>query len=131
MRNFDRARIIALNLLQGENPPGEADVRKTAEIAVQAVKAQAPDSEVDLDSLVRELEANLNVVVGAVATLTDDNTDHLPWLASMIRRFCLCLGLRSRDHPQRSRRRTSRLGLAREPRLASGAWPGHRTGRSS
>ena len=81
MSDFDRARIIALNLLQGENPPGEADVRKTAEIAVQAVKAQAPDSEVDLDSLVRELEANLNVVVGAAATLTDDNTDHLPWLA--------------------------------------------------
>ena len=45
------------------------------------VLAQAPDAEVDTDALVRELEANLNVVVGSASTLTDDSSDHVPWLA--------------------------------------------------
>ena len=52
-----------------------------AEIAVQAVEAQAPGAEVDIEALVRELEANLNVVVGTASTLTDDSSDHIPWLA--------------------------------------------------
>ena len=45
------------------------------------MRAQAPDLDVDIDSLVRELEANLNVVVGSASTLTDDSSDHVPWLA--------------------------------------------------
>ena len=81
MSDFETARVIALNLLEGGSPPDEAGVRRTAEIAVQAVRAQAPDSELDVDSLVRELEANLNVVVGLASTLTDDSSDHVPWLA--------------------------------------------------
>ena len=80
MSDFERARIIALNLL-GESPPDEAELRRTAEAAINAVKSLVPDSQVDFDSLVRELEANLNVVVGAAATLTDDSRDHLPWLS--------------------------------------------------
>ena len=63
MSDHERARIIALSLL-GEGPPDEAEVRRTAEIAVQAVRSQNPDAEVDTDFLVREMEANLNVVVG-------------------------------------------------------------------
>ena len=81
MSDFETARVIALNLLGGGPPPDEAEVRRTAEIAVQAMRAQAPDLDVDIDSLVRELEANLNVVVGSASTLTDDSSDHLPWLA--------------------------------------------------
>ena len=80
MSDHERARIIALSLL-GEAPPDEAEVRRTAEIAVHAVRSQNPGAEVDTDSLVRELEANLNVVVGFASTLTDESSDHVPWLA--------------------------------------------------
>ena len=81
MSDLGTARVIALNLLQGQGLPDEAGVRRTAEIAIQALKSQAPDSEVDVDSLTRELEANLNVTVGQASTLTDESSDHLPWLA--------------------------------------------------
>ena len=81
MSDLETARVIALNLLQGQGLPDEAGVRRTAEIAIQALKSQAPDSEVDVDSLTRELEANLNVTVGQASTLTDESSDHLPWLA--------------------------------------------------
>ena len=80
MSDLETARIIALNLLVGESPPEEAEVRRVAGIAVQAVEAQAPGVEIDIEALVRELEANLNVVVGAASTLTDDTSDHRPWL---------------------------------------------------
>ena len=80
MSDLEKARIIALNLLDGDSPPEEAEVRRMAEIAVQAVEAQATGVQVDTEALVRELEANLNVVVGAASTLTDDTSDHLPWL---------------------------------------------------
>ena len=81
MGDFERARVIALSLLDGGDPPDEAGVRRAAEIAVQAVRAQAPGSEIDTASLIRELEANVNVVVGPASTLTDDESDHVPWLA--------------------------------------------------
>ena len=81
MNDLERARVIALNLLTEDVPPDEAEVRRVAEIAVQAVKAQASNAEVDTEAIVRELEANLNVVVGTASTLTDDSSDHLPWLA--------------------------------------------------
>ena len=80
MSDLETARIIALNLLGGDSPPEEAEVRRMAEIAVQAVEAQGTGAEIDIEALVRELEANLNVVVGAGATLIDDTSDHLPWL---------------------------------------------------
>ena len=80
MSDLETARIIALNLLGGGSPPEEAEIRRTAEIAVQAVEAQGTGAEVDIEALVRELEANLNVVVGIASTLTDDTSDHLPWL---------------------------------------------------
>ena len=81
MSEFETARAIALNLLGVGPTPNEAQVRRTAENAVRMVLAQAPDAEVDTDALVRELEANLNVVVGSASTLTDDSSDHVPWLA--------------------------------------------------
>ena len=73
------ARIIALNLLGNEALPDEAELRGVARNAILAVKAQT-GTEVDFDALVRELESNLNVVVGTAATLTDDDTDHIAWL---------------------------------------------------
>ena len=81
MGDFERARIIALNLLDGGDPPDEAGIRRAAEIAVQAVRDQSPGSEINTASLIRELEANVNVVVGEASTLTDDESDHVPWLA--------------------------------------------------
>ena len=80
MSDLQTARVIALNLLGADAPPDEAGVRRVAEIAVQAVEAQAPGVDVDVDALVRELEANLNVVIGSASTLTDDSSDHIPWL---------------------------------------------------
>ena len=82
MSDLETARVIALNLLRGQDLPDGAGVRRTAEIAVQALKAQVPGTEVDVDSLIRELEANLNVAVGQASTLTDETSDHLPWLAA-------------------------------------------------
>lgn len=82
MSDLETARVIALNLLRGQDLPDEAGVRRTAEIAVQALRAQVPGAEVEVDSLTRELEANLNVAVGQASTLTDETSDHLPWLAA-------------------------------------------------
>ena len=81
MSDLEKARIIALSLLEGGTPPDEAVVREKAEIAAKAMETSAPGSGVDVDELVRELEANLNVVVGLASTLTDEHSDHLPWLA--------------------------------------------------
>ena len=80
MSDWETARIIALNLLGMGAPPDEATVRSAAENAVQALKSQASSAEIDVDALVRELEANLNVLVGSASTLTDDSTDHISWL---------------------------------------------------
>ena len=80
MSDFDTARIIALNLLGNGPPPDEAEVRRTAENAIQALNTQYSGSQVDLGALVRELEANLNVVVGFASTLEDTQSDHRPWL---------------------------------------------------
>ena len=60
------------------------------------MRSQNPDAEVDTDSLVRELEANLNVVVGFASTLTDDASDHVPWLAD--RRSSITWGFTRRYH---------------------------------
>ena len=81
MNDLERARNIALTLLIVDGPPDEAEVRSAAEDAVQAMKSRDPGTDVDIEALVRELEANLNVVVGTASTLTDDSGDHLPWLA--------------------------------------------------
>lgn len=80
MSDMERARVIALNLLDGHAIPDEADVRQSAEIAVTAIRAQFPGSTVDIDVLIRELEANLNVVVGGASVLTGDESVHVPWL---------------------------------------------------
>jgi hypothetical protein len=64
--DFEAARAIALNLLTVGNSLDESRVRAAAENAVRAISAQEPGHVVDIEALVRELEANLNVVVGRV-----------------------------------------------------------------
>ena len=80
MSDFERARVIALSLLEDGTPPDEAVVRSKTEMAVHLLTANNPNAEVDIDSLVRDLEANLNVMVGDASTLTDEDSDHRPWL---------------------------------------------------
>lgn len=80
MSDFERARIIALSLLEVESTSNESGVRRAAEIAVGAVTSQSPASSVDLDALVRELEANVTVVIDEASTLVDEASDHEPWL---------------------------------------------------
>ena len=81
MSDLSAARVIALSLLEVGGPPDETMVRRAAENAVVAVKAQDPSADVDLEALIWELEANLNVVVGFGSTLTDDDGNHHPWLS--------------------------------------------------
>ena len=79
MSDFTTARSIALNWLDGVSPLDEGMLRQAAEIAAQAINSR-PGAAVDLEALVRELEVNLNVLVGAASTLTDEQSDHVPWL---------------------------------------------------
>ena len=79
MSDFTIARSMALNWLDGVSPLDEDMLRRAAEIAVQAVNSR-PGADVDTETLVRELEANLNVLVGSASTLTDERSDHVPWL---------------------------------------------------
>ena len=80
MSDFEQARIIALSLLGVGSTSDESGVRQAAEIAVGAVTSQSPDSSVDLEALVRELEANVTVVIDDASTLVDEASDHEPWL---------------------------------------------------
>lgn len=80
MSDFEQARIIALSLLGVGSTPDESGVRQAAENAVRAVTSQAPDSSIDLEALVRELEANVTVVIDDASTLVDEASDHEPWL---------------------------------------------------
>ena len=77
---FEQARIIAITLLSKITPPNEQQVRQAAERAAGAI---LPGSEVDVEVLVRYLETNLDVVVGEAATLTDEQSDHVPWLPGL------------------------------------------------
>lgn len=80
MSDFEQARVIALSLLSVGTTSDEGQVRRAAEIAVEAVASQSPDATVDLEALVRELEANVTVVIDDASTLVDEASDHEPWL---------------------------------------------------
>ena len=79
MADLERARIIALTLL-GEPPIEQSALPNAVENAINAVASQKPDANVDPVDLLRELEANVSVVVGSASTLTGENSDHIPWL---------------------------------------------------
>jgi len=80
LSDHETARAIALNLLDIGDPLDESRVRNAAEVAVRAMLDQGPNHVVDIEKLVRELEANLNVIIGAASTLTEDSGNHVPWL---------------------------------------------------
>jgi len=77
---YETARSIALNLLSVGDPLDESKVRTAAENAIRAINSQEAGYVIDLEALVRDLEANLNVVVGYGSTLVDSTRDHVPWL---------------------------------------------------
>ena len=81
MNDYETARSIALNLLSVGDPLDESRVRAAAENAIRAIASQEAGHVIDLEALVRDLEANLNVVVGYGSTLVDSTRDHIPWLA--------------------------------------------------
>ena len=82
MSDYQTARAIALTLLKVGGTPDEVRVRAAAENAVAAINAQESGRTIDLEALVRELEANINVIVGSASTLVDKSRGHIPWLAS-------------------------------------------------
>lgn len=81
MNDYEMARAIALNLLAVGDPPDESKVRAAAENAARAIGDQAPGHLVDVLALIKELESNLNVIVGQASVLIDEARDHIPWLA--------------------------------------------------
>lgn len=58
-------------------------LRDFVEEAVIAVQQQGMDAPRDLEQLIRDLEADINVVIADWNSLADD-TDHVPWLAGKL-----------------------------------------------
>ena len=80
MDSIETARNIALSLLDPQTTPDEVGIRNAATLAVQALGITRKDVEINLNDLVRLLEANLNVFVPNASTLVDNSADHIPWL---------------------------------------------------
>ncbi|MDE2967173.1 MAG: Z1 domain-containing protein [Chloroflexota bacterium] len=80
MSDFEQARVIALSLLAIGSTSDEGEVRRAAQNAVGAVVLQSPDATIDVEALIRELEANVTVLIEDAAVLVDEDGDHRPWL---------------------------------------------------
>jgi hypothetical protein len=74
----DRARRIALTLLSEVAVPARDDLARAARQAEAAI--QAVGEEVDMDLLMRLLEADVRVFVEDGSVLEDDDSNHEPWL---------------------------------------------------
>jgi hypothetical protein len=75
---MDRARRIALTLLDGQAYPSEADIDGAVAAAIAAL-AQLNET-VDASQLRRRLEADISVFVGQGSVLEDHDANHRPWL---------------------------------------------------
>src|SRR5437660_1712818 len=75
---MDRARRIALTLLDGQAYPSESDIDGAVGAAIAAL-AQLNDT-VDASQLRRRLEADVSVFVGQGSVLEDHDANHRPWL---------------------------------------------------
>ena len=75
---MDRARRIALTLLDGHPYPSESDIDGAVVAAVAALEKM--DQPVDASSLRRRLEADISVFVGQGTVLEDHDANHRPWL---------------------------------------------------
>lgn len=80
MSDFENARVIALSLLAVGSTSDEGDVRRAAQTAVGAVMSESPDASIDTEALIRELEANVTVLIDEASVLVDEDSDHQPWL---------------------------------------------------
>ena len=80
MNDLGKAMAIALNLLDPGISPSLLAVEQAAKVATATLEQWNPDSQIDLNELIRHLEANLNVAVGPESTLEEDSDDHAPWL---------------------------------------------------
>lgn len=67
---------------QGQTVTAER-LRELVRNAVIEVQQQGMDAPHDLEQLIRDLEADINVVIADSNSLADD-TDHVPWLASKL-----------------------------------------------
>ena len=82
MNELEQAMSTALTMLSYEPTPlDEQQVLRAAETAAYATNMMRPGAEVDVATLVRRLEANINVAVGPAITLTDEQSSHVPWLS--------------------------------------------------
>ena len=82
MNELEQAMSTALTMLNhAATPLDEQQVRLAAEVAAEATNRMQPGAEVDVATLVRRLEANINVAVGPAITLTDEQSSHVPWLS--------------------------------------------------
>jgi hypothetical protein len=72
---------LALNLLRNLAAPTSSDIRRAVEDVVLLLRGRDDDVELDIESLVREIESLCNVWVGSGAAL-DDPGDHVEWLSA-------------------------------------------------
>ncbi len=72
------ARTLVLNMLRGIDAPTTDQIRENAMLVANMLRGR--DEEIDLETLVREVESLCNIWVGSSRTL-DDGEDHVEWLS--------------------------------------------------
>jgi hypothetical protein len=76
----DLAETLTLNMLRGLSAPTSADIRSRATSVRTMLQHQEPDIALNLDDLIRDLEAKCSIWVPSSTTL-DDNAGHIEWLS--------------------------------------------------
>ncbi len=75
----DLAETLTLNMLRGLPAPTSADIRSRVQPVATMLRQQEPDIDLDIEELVRDLEAKCSIWV-PTSTSLDDNADHVEWL---------------------------------------------------
>lgn len=75
---LETARRLAIVILEAQRTPSEEDLEAAATGAAAAVSAMG--DEVDRGQLVRLLQEDVSVFIGAGAVLEDNDANHEPWL---------------------------------------------------
>ncbi len=89
-QEYQRARIVALQLLSTVEAPPRDLIRRKVETAFEACEVDAEES--DVNRLCIDIETSLNVWVGAISVL-DVKEDHIDWLSDT-------MSVISEDRPQ-------------------------------
>ena len=79
MEVYDRARTIALTLLQPIGTRTPELIREKVRLAYSAM--QVPEDESDVARLCLDIESSLTVWVGPASTLDAKDEDHKKWLS--------------------------------------------------